>query len=287
MSGEGLHALGFWLFRGRNQGGEISPDRKESTPRGGDPLLLILDEAQVLGVKDEFPAGQSHTVRSVLKAIHNGDLDRPVILLAAGVGTTADAFGKLEISRFARDCFVELGALGKDAERAVLYDWLKKDGDAQGDLTAWIDAIVRETHGWPQHILTYVAPALNQLYVDKGVMTAEGLNAVLEAGRMGRVTYYKQRAEKFSTQQRRSFAKLFANIPRGGSLEEEDIMMSLTQDHGAEKALKIFHRAQHKGILHRHDGEYAIPIPSMHDWLVSNYAQERISFPHKTPPVSA
>ena len=263
---------------------ERSPQTIKNLLRGGKkpPLLLILDEAQTLGLKDEIPADQINTVRHVLNTIHNGKLDRPVILIAAGLGTTADAFGTLGISRFAAGAFVELGALDKEAERAVLHDWLTKDGEVRGNPIAWIDTITQETHGWPQHILSYVKPALDQLHADKGVMTAEGLSVVLEAGRIFRSEYYEHRTQGFSTKQRHSLAKIFANVPLGGRLDIEDIMMSLTQDHGSEKAKKIFHQALYKGVLYRYRGDYSIPIPSMHDWLVSNYAREQIKFPHET-----
>ena len=252
--------------------------------RGDDPLLLELDEAQMLQTTiHPLPPDQFGIATGLLKSIHNGELGKPVILVAAGLGTTVDAFGTLGISRFEKDALVQLGAVGKEAEHAVLHDWLTKDGKATGDTWGWIDAIAQETHGWPQHILSYVGPALDRLYTDNGVMTAEGLNAVLEEGRTGRAVYYKQRARGFSIQQCHSLAKLFANVPRGGSLELEDIMMSLTQDHGVEKARGIFHRALHKGILDERDNCFAVPVPSMHDWLVSNYAHKQIKFPHEAP----
>lgn len=81
------------------------------------PLLLKLDEAQTLGTVNAPPAGQAGTTANVLKAIHNGELGRPVILMAGGLGTTADAFGSLGISRFLPEGLVELGALSKEAER--------------------------------------------------------------------------------------------------------------------------------------------------------------------------
>ena len=250
---------------------------------GNDPLLLKLDEAQRIGtIISRANVDQFATATDVLNAIHNGELNRPVILITAGLGTTADTFESLGISRFARRCLVELGALGKEAECAVLHDWLTKDGRAKGDPTAWIDAIAQETYGWPQHILSYVEPALDQLRADRRVMTTEGLHAVLEAGHVLRSKYYEYRAHKFSSKQIRSLAKLFANIPLGESLNLEEIMMSLTQEYGSEKAEKIFHQALHKGILYRQGGDYAIPIPSMHDWLVSKYARNQITSSHKT-----
>ncbi len=239
---------------------------------GKDPLLLKLDEAQRIGTTvSRTNVDQFATATDVLYAIHNGELNRPVILITAGLGTTSDAFGALGISRFATGAFVELGALDKEAERAILYDWLTKDGDAKGNPTAWIDAIAQETHGWPQHILSYVKPSLEQLRADRRVMTAEGLNNVLKAGRAGRTAYYKQRARGFPEEERQSLARLFSDLPIGESVQLSTIMSSLTQNYGQKKAEALFRRAVEKGIIDERDGRYVIPVPSMQDWLVSNY----------------
>ena len=253
--------------------------------KGGEPLLLTLDEAQTLGKKDVLPPDQAHIASSVLNAIHNGKLDKSLILLAAGLGTTVESFRSFGISRFEGNSLVELGALGKEAERAVLHDWLTEDGGVKGDATAWIDAITQETHGWPQHILSYVKPALDQLHADKGVMTAEGLNAVLEAGHARRVAYYKQRAQGFPEEERQSLARPFSDIPIGESVQLSKIMSSLTQDYSQDKAETLFRRAVERGLIDERGGRYVIPVPSMHDWLVSNYACEQIKFPHGTPPI--
>ncbi len=250
--------------------------------KGKQPLLLTLDEAQTLGTTSAPPSDQTRTVTNVLKAIHNGNLNYPVILMAAGLGTTVDAFESLGISRFSGKCFVELGALSKESERAVIHDWLKKDGGAKGDPEEWIDAIAQETHGWPQHILSYVEPAGRQLDAKKKAMTTEGLNAVLEAGRVFRSRYYERRADGISRKQRRSLAKLIADVPLGEGLDKEDIMASLAQEYGPDEAKKLFRKTLHRGILHRHGGIYAVPIPSMQDWLVSNYAHIQIKSPSQT-----
>lgn len=252
---------------------ERSPETVKNLLRGSkNPLLLTLDEAQILGKENEFPSDRIRTVRHVLNAIHNGRLDRPVIFIAAGLGTTEGAFRSLGVSRFATRCLVRLGALDKEAERAVLRDWLSKDGQAKGDPTAWIDAITQETYGWPQHILSYVDPALKQLNVHKRVMTTEGLNAVLEAGRGFRSEYYDGRLHEFEEEHRRSFAKLLVDVPLGGSIAGSVIRSSLAQEYGHEEASKLFRSALDCGILHKRAGRYAVPIPSMQDWLVSNYA---------------
>ncbi len=122
---------------------------------GKDPLLLILDEAQALGDEDIPPSQYKAAAIQVIELIHNGELGRPIILLATGLDGARRGFSNLKVSRFARNCFVELGASSKESERAVIQDWLQKEGGAKGDPTEWTDAITQETHGWPHHILSY------------------------------------------------------------------------------------------------------------------------------------
>jgi hypothetical protein len=62
-------------------------------------------------------------------------------------------------------------------------------------------------------------------------------------------------------------------------------MSSLAQDFGPDEAEDLFNRAWNKGLLDERDGRYIIPIPSMQDWLVSNYARERINFPQEPRPI--
>ncbi|MXW15569.1 MAG: ATP-binding protein [Rhodothermaceae bacterium] len=246
---------------------------------GTKPLLLMLDEAQVLG-KIEIPAPGRWHANSVLDKIHNGGLDRPVLLLAAGLGTTADAFKSLGVSRFDGSSFIELGALGKEPARAVIQDWLQKEGGAKGDPTEWIDAIAQETHGWPQHIQSYVRRAVNHLRENAGTMTPKGLHTILEDGRELRSAYYEQRAREFDEEHRHSFAKLFVNVPEDGSITRSIVMSSLSQDHGPVEAANLFDKALDNGILHRQAGRYVVPIPSMQNWLVSNYGREQIELPY-------
>ena len=90
--------------------------------RGKKPLLLKLDEAQTLGTTNAPPSDLTRVITNVLDAIHNSELGRPVILILAGLGTTKMIFESLGISRFKGGCFVELGALSKEAEHAVIQD---------------------------------------------------------------------------------------------------------------------------------------------------------------------
>ncbi|MCY4159020.1 MAG: ATP-binding protein [Bacteroidetes bacterium] len=242
------------------------------------PLLLVLDEAQRLSKATALSKTQFDEVGDLLEAIHNGELNKPVILLVAGLGTTSKAFRSLGISRFRGGCFVELGALDKGAERAVIQDWLVKEGEAKGNPAEWIDAIAQKTHGWPQHITAYAETAVKQIQKDKGKMTPAGLIVVYKLGEEGREAYYKQRAEDISRKERCSLARLMKNVATQDGLDQEDIEAALSQEYGPDKAQDLFNRALDRGILHSQDGIYTIPIPSMRNWLKEKYAPEKIVF---------
>ena len=247
-------------------------------------VLLILDEAQTLENATGLSSERRLALDSVLSAIHNGKLKKPVFLLFAGLGRTREVLSTLGISRFGEGAFVELSGLDKESEHAVLYDWLTRDGGAKENPVPWINAIAQETHGWPQHILAYIKPALTQLQLDQGAMTSEGLNVVLDKGRAARVMYYEHRADGLRSEMRKSLARPFREIPAGESLSYDRIMASLTQDFSPDQADTIFRRAERKGIISSRDGDYMIPIASMQNWLVSNYAIERTKgVPPKSP----
>ncbi len=235
----------------------------------------MLDEAQRL-TNLEPPSTKKDLAMSTLDVIHNGDVGRPVILLAAGLGTTETAFRSLGISRFVRDCTVGLGALGTESERAVIRDWLTKAGGARGDPDEWIHAIAQKTHGWPQHILSYMDPAVAYLESHGHRMTDEGLRIVLEKGHDFRVDYYETRAKEFSLQQRRVIGSFISKYRRDGHFEKENLMAILDAKYGQEPASKFFNDLLHSGILHKQDGGvYGIPIPSMQTWLVEEYGKGR------------
>ncbi|MCY3613900.1 MAG: hypothetical protein OXH03_02265, partial [Bacteroidetes bacterium] len=237
---------------------------------GQQPLLLVLNEAQALGDKDVPPSLHKAAAIHVLEFIHNGELGRPVILLAAGLGGTKKGFGELKISRFAEDFFVELGALDKGSERAVIQDWITKEGGAHGDPTAWIGAVAQETHGWPQHIQSYANHAVAQLKADDGVMTSSGLSAALQAGREARKMYYKQRADEFFGDEIQCLVSALPENPSGSPASRIDIMSALTKAYDLE-AKDLFDRFIRKGILEKSGVGLVVPIPSMHAWLKDVY----------------
>ena len=119
-------------------GVSLDLDRDASTPikalQGKDaPLLLILDEAQRFGNPTLIPAGKQELVTSLLDYIHNGKMDRPLVLLVGGLGNTRSVFeGVLGISRFKSNCYFNLEALSRAEERGVIKDWLTEEGQGEG-----------------------------------------------------------------------------------------------------------------------------------------------------------
>jgi len=243
-------------------------------------VLLILDEAQRIAHFSD--SSDKISVMATLDNIHNGNINNPIILLVAGLGTTEEAFRTFGIYRFKAGCFIELGALGDDSERAVIHDWIRKEGGAQGNPEPWIDAIVEKTYGWPQHISAYGDAAAKQIQRDHGEMTSAGLDVVYRLGTERREAYYKQRAKGISRKERSSLANLIDTIPIGDGLDREEFETALSQEYDPEKAKSLFEKAVERGILHSQDEIYFIPIPSMRNWLVTNYAHERVEIPQTT-----
>ena len=243
--------------------------------QGKDPLLFLLDEAQTLGTGMASTDVRYETVKVFLDSLHNGGMGRPVMLAVAGLSSTADAFEGMDVSRFKDNCYVELGPLKPEAERAVIKDWLKKEGRAKGDPTPWIDAIARETYGWPQHVAAYAQSAALQVRTDKRLMTPRGLQAVLKVGRRQRTKFYETRAKGLDEDHRMAIASAFASARKDQTQTRKAIMESLVKAVGRQEADTVFKRALKKGVLDHRNGRYAIPIPSMFVWFIDNYFIER------------
>ncbi len=268
-------AVDIKIFSGKSTSEYHMPQTVDILNSGKTPLLLLLDEAQDLRTSFSFQSKEFRIVSQCLKAIHNGKLDRPVILLSAGLSATAQAFSDLGVSRFKDNCYVELGRLRRKAERAVIADWLQLNGKAKGDPRIWIDAIAAEAYGWPQHVSAYAQVAAFQVRADRRKMTADGLEAVLRAGRVKRTKFYKSRAKGLKKKARQCIARAAVQLDADGHIDEDVLMAFLLEKFREDEAREIFTHALHKGVLDMQDGELVIPIPSMRDWFLENYLIER------------
>lgn len=236
---------------------------------GNKPLLLTLDEAQTLGLNDVVPSDMKGVVTSILNKIHNGDLGKPAILLAGGLKTTLDTFEIFGITRTGMKCVEEIGPLSEKSTCAIIYAWLTNEGGAKGDVAEWIDAIAKESHGWPQHIAAYVEPAICYLMENGGHPSSIGLKEVLSEGSIECGKYYEQRVRRIEGGDVIRLAKALIDLPAGKMFKKKTIMSELESEHDTEKAEEIFGKFIEKGVISENGRGYSIPIPSMHDWLKS------------------
>jgi len=246
-----------------------------------EPLLLVLDEVQNLG-KGLDPHDEN-VMRRVLDRILNGEISRPVVLLCGGLGNSEEAFSRLGISRFRAECLVNLGRLPDADARAVIRDWLVKDGRAQGaDIHPWIEAIFRETHGWPQHIMVYVQRAAELLRLQNGKATQEALEAALKKGRAAKHIYYNSRIKTLDGSGLDVLADLLQQAPvaSGLNLRRKTLLKKLveTGPMSQEAAERFFNGALHKGVISNAGTKtslhYDVPIPSMKAFLVEGFGSQ-------------
>jgi len=242
------------------------------------PLLLVLDEAQNLG--KPIDSYKEEVMGHVLDRILNGEFSHPIVLLCGGLGTSSHAFTRLGISRFRAKCLVNLGRLPEKDACAVIRDWLVKDGKAQeADIHPWIEAIARETHGWPQHIMAYAQPAAQILWTQNGRATPGALEAVMNEGREEKRFYYNCRIESLSGSGLDVLADLLlqASVSGNLNLRRKTLLKKLieTGSMPQEAAERFFRGALHKGVLSNAGTKsalhYDVPIPSMKAFLVERF----------------
>ena len=233
-------------------------------------LILVLDQAQR---RTEIPADSEIRIATMdtLYPIHNAKLGSPVILLAAGLGTTLDAFKSLNISRFMRKCRVPLGCLGHASTCDVIRSFLKDKKIMSLPPPLWITTIAEHTHGWPQHIISYAARLADYLAAHPNP-TDEGLQMVLDQGQAEPEEYFDERADGIDEHLRQVLAQAVIDSSGGETTTRPAIMAILIQSGPVEEeADNLFTKPLDQGIIDHRKGRYGIPIPSFHPWLVDQY----------------
>ncbi len=261
-------------YFGASLEGGLSRTTKKATPKVTpksliqkikDPLLLILDEAQRMGESKNINGPYKDEVSDLLTEIHNGELGKPVILLAGGLGMTHAAFKALGISRMAAQCHFDMKPLEEEEERQVIKNWLKRAGKAKGDTTDWINAITQETYLWPRHVDSYARNAAHLVYANDGVMTPELLRLVMEKGREERMEYYQGRLYGVDNDDILRLVKIFRNAQE--HVPKKELLEKLGE--------AVFAQVVSQGVLYRKNGFYTIPIPSLHKYLTERAAHIR------------
>ena len=213
-------------------------------------------------------------------------MDVPVVLVAGGLGTSQKVFKSFGIRRFRRGRVHQLGALDPIYACAVIHDWLVNDGGAPKDhpyLGHWIDTMAAECHGWPQHLQVYAQHAAGWLKYHSGELTSEVPPVVLAEARKDRQEYYDGRVAELEDPDRVILANMVRDKGKGGTLLKKEVVAAFTEGRTRAQAEQLFDQLLHKGVV-TGTGRYHIPIPSMHDWLVEQYAEP---MPIRLPTVEA
>ena len=119
--------------------------------------------------------------------------------------------------------------------------------------------------------MTYIKPALEQLYADDAVMTAGGLAAVLKRGMERRNTYYRHRVDNFDNEQLQYLTDALPAIVSDAGVSRGAVVETLSQYYTSKEAEKLFAHFLLRGVLARVSNGYAVPIPAMHEWLLAKY----------------
>ncbi len=238
------------------------------------PLLLVLDEAQHLQTLAEIPQDKK-VAEAALDALHNGKIGHPVVFLAGGLDTSRQAFGSLGISRITRANRVRLGPMDHEPAKSVIRDYV--GGEFGCDVPEnWLDPLASQSQGWPQHLVCYADAAGHILSTLQCAPSASDLEDALAEGRSAQKDYYNARAHDITYGQREAIASVFAKIPIGVTVRRREVVNALCKEYPKEVAEEKFKIALHQGILNeQEDGLYGIPIPSLHFWLLENYAKEK------------
>ncbi len=254
--------------------------RRAARKRG---LLLVLDEAQTMRHSIGQP-GSDH-LTTTLNLIHNGKIGAPVMLLAAGLSTTEAVFDMFGISRFERNSVVYLQRLKPDSAMAVLRDYLTISGGVRGQqeaLAEWVSKLEQRTHGWPAHIASWGENAADILQANGGQLTSDAWTSVEQEGRKADTLYYNSRALRIKARDLSTLARLLIKRGLHAELLEEEVTAALSQGRSEEDTDTVLQRILDKGILaHSGFGDLAVPIPSMHNWLVDRYQERRKVLPSR------
>ncbi len=145
------------------------------------PTVLFLDEAQRLQDELQEPEYRK-TIRDVLSHLRNIETPYGFCFLVAGLSQTKTLLNDFHISRFAKQTVFRLKSLESKYEEALCLDWLVREGGittTTPSLKYWIDTIMEQTQGWPQHITSYGEEAASVVKQALGKLTDDGLKQVL------------------------------------------------------------------------------------------------------------
>ncbi|MCY4298501.1 MAG: hypothetical protein OXC61_04300 [Flavobacteriaceae bacterium] len=240
------------------------------------PLVLMLDEAQMIRIG----LGSDHVKKGIaieiLDQLHNLHLPEGLLFIIAGLGHTRKIFKDFEIFRFNDDGIMDLKSLNRKAEKNILQDYLVQGAGISKknpDLNHWIDRLSQETHQWPHHIICYGEVAAQKLKEGKSCLSEKILSDVLKEGQRKKKNYYSGRFAELKDIQRASILHtLFDNELQKNIISSSQVELDFEMNPYIKDGEKLFEDIVSSGIIQiRQDGFFQIPIPSMRTWMLEEY----------------
>ncbi|MCY3794033.1 MAG: ankyrin repeat domain-containing protein [Gammaproteobacteria bacterium] len=243
------------------------------------PVVLMVDEAQ-----NARPGGDES---AILAHIHEGHLDSlPILPVLAGLGFLREHLQQpgIRLTRFSdeRQSVHTLGAISDAEVRDLFEGWLKhfRVVAEHGEAERWVDALVRDSQGWPMHtnhFLTALAGQLRMPGRDPCRLASADLLAVRRDAADRRLRYYETRYDNPLLDERaRDVGKFMAELRAAGPATMKgalDLIQRAFRFESRESALAAFNALRERGFLQRVDGPgrrsasalrlYACPIPSL------------------------
>ena len=248
--------------------------------------MLILDEVQNIVAEARRGAHENATIVECLGLINDGRLGAPVILLAGGLGTSKNVLESLGVSRLTKHTVRRIGRLDEETTEAIIRDWLVQCGGAQSNheyLEQWIHALAERTFGWPQHIQCYAEAAALWLLDNGHALTPEVPAEVLAQGLLDADEYCQGRTSTLRKKDLIALADLLERTGKNCSLDEDGLIKALSENRTQEAAQQKFDDLLHKGVIaETSNRDLIVPVPSMHDWIVHNFANTTQSLPPKS-----
>ncbi len=209
------------------------------------------------------------------QTLHEGRVgDIPILPVFAGLGYLHSHLQRegINISRYADEgrCIHTLGRLSTADCQAMFEGWLRHFNVAApaGMLDGWLDALVRDSQGWPMHtngFLRMLAGALAASDAPASLAAAD-IDAVRRVAAVDRATYYNGRYRGFIQDNVRWAGRAMAALAAEGALLAEDataIIQEVAPPGGHAPAL--FDALLERGFLQRQGTEltFACTIPSL------------------------
>ena len=232
----------------------------------GKALVLVVDELQTIE-----PPGMT-----ALRVLHQGDHGCPILLVGIGLQHTQQVLanpsdGSAGISRVAQP--IRLGSLPEPEALEAIEQNMLVLGHAIPE--PCVAALANASHGFPQHIHSYLAGAVAAIAKHGSLAVGPSLDDALKAGDRARADYYDTRLSMLPNQNAMLPVVDAMLEQRRRSLWQEEAVRAI--DDASFDGEGTVREAIKHGVLTLEKGSVRFGIPSFFDHMEKLLAERRAS----------